>query len=460
MLKTLTLIVSIVVALALVVLLGVMARPDGAGPMWERWQHQSRRGALTEEQRQWAEVAWRYVQNNTQPGTGLVNGKDRYPVVSLWNIGDSLIAVTAARRLNLIPQQEFDARLAALLTTLDRLPLTRIGAPGALYDAANGTFSQNGATTSEAQGMARLLGGMRLTAQSFPEYRTFLERIALRWNFCELLNQDGQPLDGRAQNGDWRSTAAVDVGYADYSRAAFGLWGFPHSSTGATPHKTAIIYGVPVEVTARDPRLTGAPAGIESTPYLLTGLEMGWAAPHSGSDSDAGVMQRAQRLYQVQEMRWRQEKILTARAQYSRSSAPWEVYDSLFANGYPWNTLADDGRYAPELALLSTRAIFGLWALWDTRYTDALMQLGRLHQDDKRGWFEGRYEANGGYNTTFTLTTNTVVLEALLFKQNRGPLLQAALQDGYLDARMKDIFNWPRHCLPQERHPLPSAKGG
>ncbi len=94
------------------------------------------------------------------------------------------------------------------------------------------------------------------------------------------------------------------------------------------------------------------------------------------------MAQRAQRLYQAQETRWRREKILTARAQYSRSTAPWEVYDSLFANGYAWNTLADDGRYAPELALLSTRAIFGLWALWDTRYTDALMQLGRLHQDE------------------------------------------------------------------------------
>ena len=44
---------------------------------------------------------WRYVQNNTQPGSGLVNGKDRYPIVSLWNIGDSLIA-SAARRLDLI----------------------------------------------------------------------------------------------------------------------------------------------------------------------------------------------------------------------------------------------------------------------------------------------------------------------------------------------------------------------
>ncbi len=459
MLKTLTLIASVVIALALVVLLGVMARPDSAGALWERWRQQPRHGALTEEQRQWADVAWRYVQNNTQPGSGLVNGKDRYPVVSLWNIGDSLIALTAARRLNLLPQREFDARLAALLTTLDRLPVTRIGAPGALYDAASGAFSQNGGAVSEAQGMARLLTGMRFTAQSFPEYRTFLERIALRWNFCNLLTQDGQPLDGREQNGAWRSATASDVGYADYNSAAFRLWGFQRSPPRMAPFKTAIVYGEPIAVTARDPRLTGTSAGIESTPYLLTGIEMGWPAPNAGDAADVSMAQRAQRLYQAQEMRWHREKILTARAQYSRSTAPWEIYDSLFANGYAWNTLTDDGRYAPELALLSTRAIFGLWVLWDTRYTDALMQLGRLHQDDKRGWFEGRYEANGGYNTTFTLTTNTVVLEALLFKQNRGPLLQAPLNDGYLGARMQDVFNWPRHCLPQERHPLPSAKG-
>ena len=170
------------------------------------------------------------------------------------------------------------------------------------------------------------------------------------------------------------------------------------------------------------------------------------------------MAQRAQRLYQAQETRWRREKILTARAQYSRSTAPWEVYDSLFANGYAWNTLADDGRYAPELALLSTRAIFGLWALWDTRYTDALMQLGRLHQDEKRGWFEGRYEANGGYNATFTLTTNTVVLEALLFKQNRGPLLQAPLNDGYLGVRMKDVFNWPGTVCRRSVYRSPARK--
>ena len=93
MLKTLTLIVSVVIALGLVVLLGVMARPDGAGSVGALAAAASpwcvNRGAAAMGRR-----CWRYVQNNTQPGSGLVNGKDRYPIVSLWNIGDSLIALT------------------------------------------------------------------------------------------------------------------------------------------------------------------------------------------------------------------------------------------------------------------------------------------------------------------------------------------------------------------------------
>ena len=67
MLKTLTLIVSVVIALGLVVLLGVMARPDGAGSVWEHWQQQPRRGALTEEQRQWADVAGAMCRTTRSP---------------------------------------------------------------------------------------------------------------------------------------------------------------------------------------------------------------------------------------------------------------------------------------------------------------------------------------------------------------------------------------------------------
>ncbi|QJW54127.1 hypothetical protein HL670_00994 [Serratia plymuthica] len=455
MFKTIALVASIATAIIVVVLMGIMARPGTDAYRWTLWQPQGRSGELSAEEQRWAKVAWRYFQNNTQAGTGLVNTKDHYPMTSLWNMGDSLIALTAARRLNIIAQSEFDLRLSTLLTTINALPLTQSGTPGALYNATNGALVVQTPQVAMAQDMARLLLGMRMVSNDFPEYATFLDRVMMRWNFCQVVDKSGQPLNVTGL----KSVAATGVGYGEYNSSAFSLWGFMPASTSAQHFKTAIIYGLPIDFDDRDPRLTGTPVIVENTPYILAGLEFNWAAPTVNAEFSSRQKIRAQRLYKVQEARWRQDKILTARAEYSRTSAPWKIYDGVFANGYPWNTLTDEGRYSPELAMLSTRAIFGLWALWNTPFTDALMQLGRLHQDPEHGWFEGRYEASGGYNQTYTLTTNAIVLEALLFKHNRGALIRDIPKNGYLDTRMKDIFNWPNHCLAQERAPLPTAKG-
>lgn len=451
MLKTITLIIAAAIAITLMVLMSMMAR---SGPPSLFVQ-----GSPANEQRQWAETAWRYVQNNTQPGSGLVNGKDHYPVTSLWNIGDTFIALTSARRLNIISQAEFDSRLSTLLTTLANLPLTPAGTPASFYNTADGTLNHQQPAATKAQDLARLLTGMRMVIGDYPEYRTYLERAVMRWNFCSVVNKDGLPLDGQQQNNQWRAQAVADTEYSDYSRAAFALWGFKPSQQ-LLPFKTAILFGLPIDYTFRDPRLNGVPAGVESTPYILSGIELGWAMPEGPSSASTRMEERAKRIYQVQEMRWQKDKILTARAQYSRSTAPWEVYDSIFANGYPWNTLTDGNRYMPELALLSTRAIFGLWALWDTPFTQALIQLGSLHQDKEHGWFEGRYENSGGYNRTYTLTTNTLILEALLFKHTGAPLIRPVHHDGYLATQLQDIFRWPHHCLPPERYPQAIQKGG
>lgn len=455
MFKTIALIASIASAIVIVVLMGMMARPGAEAYRWAAWQPQARSGDLSLEEQGWAKVAWRYFQNNTQAGTGLVNTQDHYPMTSLWNMGDTLIALTAARQLNIITQSEFDLRLSTLLATINRLPLIQLGTPGALYNATNGELMVQNPRVAMAQDMARLLLGMRLVGNTFPEYATFLDRVMMRWNFCQVVDKSGQLLNVTGL----KSFTATGVGYGEYSSSAFSLWGFMPASTSPEHFKTAIIYGLPIDFDDRDPRLTGAPVIVENTPYILAGLEFNWAAPTTNTVVSALQKMRAQRIYQVQEARWRQDKILTARAEYSRTSAPWQVYDGIFANGYPWNTLTDGGRYSPELALLSTRAIFGLWALWNTPFTDALMQLGRLHQDPDHGWFEGRYEASGGYNQTYTLTTNAMVLEALFFKHNRGALIRHVPKNSYLDTQMKDIFNWPNHCLAQERVPLPTAKG-
>ncbi len=125
MLKTIARWLAIAVVLFLIAL--ALFYREGAGWRWLTkggWHTTARISSLTPQERSWAQIAWRYVENNTQPQTGLVNGSDKQPRATLWQMGDTLIALLAARELGLVKEAEFDARLTPLLGTLNRLTLT------------------------------------------------------------------------------------------------------------------------------------------------------------------------------------------------------------------------------------------------------------------------------------------------------------------------------------------------
>jgi len=52
---------------------------------------------LTKDETVWAKTAWRYMTNNTDATTGLVSSIDRQSMTTLWQIGDYLAALMAAR---------------------------------------------------------------------------------------------------------------------------------------------------------------------------------------------------------------------------------------------------------------------------------------------------------------------------------------------------------------------------
>ncbi|WHP78845.1 DUF3131 domain-containing protein [Edwardsiella anguillarum] len=418
------------------------------------WHHAGRLGQLTPEERQWATIAWRYFQNNTQPDTGLVNGQDNYPLTTPAQMGDTLVALVAAQRLGLLEAAEFDRRLSALLATLSRLPLNGAGLPNRYYDSQRLTMV-NGARQPADDGwsagdIARLLLGLRLVTLAAPQYGGFIDRIVMGWNFCPMLTPQGALQDGERRQNRWQTRPIANLAQSQYAAAAMGLWGFDAPLSAAPPYKRAIIGPNPIATADRDPRLGGGNLSVDSTPYLLAGLEFNWSPPGKASLTLQDLRSRAQSVYQAQAWRWQRDGILTARADYALNRAPWRVDNAVFANGYPWNVLTEGGEYRPELALTATRALFGLWVLWDSPYTDALMQLGRWPRDDRRGWYEGRFERSGEYNPVMTLSTNAMVLESLLYKQNNGPLIDRLPPPGYLESQLREPLNWPRRCLPQE----------
>jgi hypothetical protein len=168
---------------------------QGAGWRWlisGGWHSSARIAALTPEEQTWAAIAWRYFVNNTQPQTGLVNGSDKQPRVTLWQMGDTLIALLAAKELGLIEEAEYDARLTRLMGTLNRLMLTEARTPGRLYSSQTATpidFSGKPVKNGwSARDMARLMLALRLTAEREPQYSEYLDKIILRWNFCPVID--------------------------------------------------------------------------------------------------------------------------------------------------------------------------------------------------------------------------------------------------------------------------------
>jgi hypothetical protein len=405
---------------------------------------------VTTEQ-QWARTAWRYVENNTDYDTGLVSGSDRAPVFTVWNAADALAAVLAAHELGVIDTREFDLRLSRLLGFLGTMDLSGGQLPNKAYHAGTGKMvGFDGAEADigwSAVDVGRLMLWLKIVGQRYPRFAEYADKVVLRWSFCDVIDDCGT-LYGTARNGGQvQRYQEGRLGYEQLAAAGYAAWGFDTRTSASWANtQEANIFGVAIRHDARDARTTGAQTPVLTMPYVLMGLELGWRAPGGGVEAKA----LGDRVYQVQEERWRREQQLTARSDYQTRAAPYVVLDSVFAAGYPWNTIGNDGREYDRLALVSTRAAFGMAALWPGEYGQKLVAGVQWMYDPDRGWFEGRYEAGGGPMANITLSTNAAVLETLLF-QAKGPLYAQDASPGLFDARTADVFQRLGRCTPRER---------
>jgi len=437
--------------LALLCGCGVAARlAEQSADAAERVASAGRTGRATTREMQWARTAWRYFENNTDPATGLVGGMDRTPVFTIWNAGDTLAALVAARELGVIDEREFDLRTSRLLGFLANMDLSGGALPHKAYNALTGKMvnfeNRQDDIGWSAVDTGRLMLWLKITGQRHPRFREYTDKVVLRWAFCEVIDDCGKLTGASRSAGQTYRYQEGRLGYEQLAGAGFAAWGFDARISREFPAtETVRIYGLPVRHDARDPRATGVPAPALTMPHVLMGMELGW--------DDAGGAARRQlagELYQVQEERWRREHQFTARTDYQMREAPYVVLDSVFAAGYPWNTIGSDGKEYEKLAIVSTRAAFGMWALWPGAYTDRLIESVQWLYDMDRGWYEGRLEAGGQPLANITLATNAAVLETLLFKA-KGPLYAREAVGGFFQAQTSDVFRRLNRCLPGER---------
>jgi len=416
---------------------------------------QGRFGELTEQEVKWAEIAWLYVENNTQLKTGLVNSLDKYPTTSMSSLADYLVALMAARQFDLITSKEHDERLSLAINFLAEMPLTQMSVPNTIYASTTGKMidydMQENTVGWSSLDIGRLLVVLALTKQRNREFTEYIDKAVLRWNFCELVSEDGTLYGGSIEDGQLERFQEGRLGFEEYSAYGYVDWQIvPFKSMLIEPYDVATINNIDLLFDGRDPRHFNVLRPVMATPYLQLGMEFNWdnitdiRSPDSLHSNEV-LADMAQAVYDVQESRWDVERIYTARAEHVVEDEPYFVYDSLYALGTPWVTMGEDGTVYDDLALVSTRAAFQMWSLWNTDYTDRLMVLVRELYDPDRGWYEGRYEKNSSYEKLITLQTNAGVLEALLYKAN-GKLYQRNHEKEYRDVQFNSRFNHPGRC--------------
>jgi hypothetical protein len=213
------------------------------------------------------------------------------------------------------------------------------------------------------------------------------------------------------------------LGYEEYSAKGFQLWNVSTClANRPEPYQTIPMYCVDVPYDTRDPRKLSQHNYVVSESYVLDGIELDWDLANDTTSSDNvhtdKVMENfAYRVYQVQENRHKATGILTARSEHQLDVAPYFVYDTIYSDGYPWNTITEAGKYVPEFAAVSLKAALGMWVLWDSPYTDLLANHIWHQYVPEKGYYEGVYENGKGPIKTFTANNNGIMLEALLFKQ-------------------------------------------
>ncbi|WP_151638684.1 DUF3131 domain-containing protein [Noviherbaspirillum aerium] len=370
--------------------------------------------ALSEQEREWARIAWKYFDNNTDPKTGMVNSVDKYQAATMWDTGSTLLALVSAHRLELLNEKEFDARMENILESLAGMPLYDGLLPNKSYSTATLEMVDY-AGKPAAQGIGwsaidigRMLVPLSIVAWNYPRHTEAARRVVSRWQLARMT-RDGM-LVGMHQNDGGKLELLQEgrLGYEQYAAKAAALLGT--DATEALDYKAQLgfadVYGIAVPHDRRDAQATGGHNYVLSEPYLLDGLEFG---------GDRISREFAWRVYRAQEERFRQTGKLTAVTEDHVDQAPYFVYNTVFSNGKAWNTLTEKGEDASRLRSLSVKAAFGWHALYRNDYTGKLTQeVGTLF-DPQRGWYAGKYEEDGAANKAITANTNAVVLESLAY---------------------------------------------
>lgn len=381
---------------------------------------------LTDEEYRWANIAWKYFENNYQDNTGLVNSVDGYPSTTMWDTASYLMALISAQRLNIISFEEFNLKMEKALHSLSRLPLVRDELPNKAYNTMTldmvdyNNQPVEGGIGWSAIDIGRILVPMNILIWQYPKFNGQVNAVLQHWQI-PAMTQDGYLWGSRLSSSNTLELVQEGrIGYEEYASKALTLMGSDvfNALKYADYLKLIEINGVDIPTDSRDPAIYHAHNYVVSESYILDSIEF-------GGDSISKVF--AYRVYKAQEARYKQLGILTAVSEDHIDQAPYFVYNTVFSDGKEWNSITDTGEDASAYKTLSTKAAFGWYSLYNTAYATQLIKGVNHLYSVNEGWYSGLYESNGEINKTLTANTNGIVLESLAYIQS-GSLLNIGVE--------------------------------
>ncbi|MCP5072200.1 MAG: DUF3131 domain-containing protein [Rhodobacteraceae bacterium] len=388
---------------------------SSAHPQW-----QPLNGALlTPEEMQFARTAWAYFVVNESPETGLVSAVNNFPSTTLWDEGGYLLALTAAYRLGLITREEASTRLSKALDSLARIPLFRGQLPNKVYNTKTLEMTDytNKVTKTgvgwSALDIMRLVSGMLVATQEFPEHLVLAQHLINRWELPLLVNEgrfQGIAVRGKAHG---QLVQEGRIGYEQYAGQIGLLAGLPveRAAQYGPILRQQAYKGILIPADIRTKTTHGVSSVTTSEPFLLEGLEVGW-------NEEARFVASA--VYAAQIHRWHETGTLTSLSEDHIKGKPYFAYNALLVDHTPFISVTAKRVDVSDKRGFSTKASFGWWALMRDPYAGRLLKAVK-HLQTERGWYAGLFEADGSPNEILTLNTNAVVLEALHYKVF-GPL--------------------------------------
>jgi len=338
-----------------------------------------------------ARVAWRYVDGQYNPGTGLVNSVAGYRYATVWDIGSSLLALYSANQLGLLPDADYDQRMRRALQTLTETRLYDNAAFNKNYHTGDGRIAgRNGQEEETRDGygwsaldLGRLLIALKVIAQNQPQYAGQAQAIVNRINFSRIVGTDGY-LHGEdlgPRSGHPRTYQEGRLGYEQYSALGYAAWGHtPERAMRLTNARPITVMGVPLLADTRGGDL------LTSEPFVMYGLEAGWTPE---------LRDLAWRVLAAQEARYRQTGSVTIVNEDALNGPPYFLYYSVYADGKEFPVAPPEGAApGPTPRTVSTKGAYGWHALLPSAYTWAAVQKVEGSRTS-RGWGAGVFEDSG-----------------------------------------------------------------